>query len=525
MEYVDFTAAGNAGASASTSNSQTTMVLCCECGVVIQPNPSNMCVTCLRNHVDITEGIPKQAVLHFCRNCERYLQPPGEWIQAALESRELLALCLKKLKGLKDVKLVDAGFVWTEAHSKRIKLKLTVHGEVSGGTVLQQVFIVEFTVQNQMCDDCHRTEAKDFWRCMVQVRQRAENKKTFYYLEQLILKHKAHENTLGIKPMHGGLDFYYASENHARKMVDFLQTMVPVKVTSSKRLISHDIHSNNFNYKYTWSVEIAPLSKDSAVCLPKKLRQQLGNLSPISLVHKVTSGIHLIDPLTAQIAELSGQVFYRAPFEAICNPKQLVEYVVMDVEIIMDKDRKYYPGQGQLSFRHVLCDIWVVRACELGINDNPIHTRSHLGHILKVGDSALGYNLGEANINNPEYDKLNAEQIPDVVLVRKCYTDRNTRSNQRLWKLRHLADEATDERSKHDYHEFLEDLEEDPDYRKQVNIYRDTKKQLPVDGGDTLGFNDNVPRVTLAEMLEDLTLECADDEMGDIEENADEPQL
>lgn len=37
----------------------------------------------------------------------------------------------------------------------------------------------------------------------VQVRQKAINKKTFFYLEQLILKHKAHEQALGIKPIHG----------------------------------------------------------------------------------------------------------------------------------------------------------------------------------------------------------------------------------------------------------------------------------------------------------------------------------
>jgi len=299
------------GAGEGKGTASNAVVLCCECGVAIQPNPANMCVTCLRNHVDITENIPKQAVLHFCRNCERYLQPPNEWVQASLESRELLAVCLKKLKGLKEVKLVDAGFIWTEQHSKRIKVKLTVHGEITGGTVLQQVFVVEFTVQNQMCNDCHRTEAKDFWRCLVQVRQRAENKKTFYYLEQLILKHKAHENTLGIKPEHGGLDFFYASDNHARRMVDFLLTMVPGKVTTSKRLISHDIHSNNYNYKYNWSVEIAPVSKDSAVCLSKKLRHQLGNLSPLVLVNRVSSSIHLIDPLTAQIAELTSQVYFR----------------------------------------------------------------------------------------------------------------------------------------------------------------------------------------------------------------------
>ncbi|XP_037936167.1 60S ribosomal export protein NMD3 [Teleopsis dalmanni] len=507
MEYIDMK-------TSTEEDKQQAMILCCECGVLIQPNPSNMCATCLRTHVDITESIPKQAILHFCRNCERYLQPPGEWVSAALESRELLALCIKKLKGLKEVKLVDAGFVWTEPHSKRIKVKLTVHGEISGGTVLQQVFIVEFTVQNQMCDDCHRTEAKDFWRCLVQIRQRAENKKTFYYLEQLILKHKAHERTLGIKPIHGGLDFYYANENHARKMIDFLQAMVPVKVTTSKRLISHDIHSNNYNYKYTWSVEIAPISKDSAVCLPKKLRHQLGNLSPICLIYKVASGIHLIDPLTAQISELSGQAYFRAPFSAICNPNQLVEYIVMDIEIILDKDRKSYPGQGQLSFKHVPCDIWLVRASELGVNENTTHTRSHLGHLLKVGDSVLGYNLGDTNLNDPEFEKLTSDEIPDIILVRKCYSDRQTRTNQRNWKLKHLADEATDERSKHDYHEFLEDLEEDPDYRKNVNIYRDAQK-VPVDIGDTLAFNDNIPRITLAEMLEDMTLECADDEMGD----------
>lgn len=259
-----------------------------------------MCVGCLRTHVDITEDVPKQATLYFCRNCERYLHPPSEWVHCALESRELLSICLKKLKGLKDLKLIDAGFIWTEPHSRRLKVKLTVHKEVFGGTMLQQVFIVEFTINNQMCDDCHRTEAKDFWTCLVQVRQRAENKKTFYYLEQLILKHKAHESTLGIKPEAGGLDFYYANENHARKMVDFLQAMLPVKYTESKRLISHDIHSNTYNCKFTYAIDIAPLSKDSLVCLHKKLAHQLGSITQICLVARVAATIHLIDPKTAQ---------------------------------------------------------------------------------------------------------------------------------------------------------------------------------------------------------------------------------
>ena len=46
--------------------------LCCTCGVPIPPNPANMCVACLRTQVDISEGIPKQVTVHFCKQCERF---------------------------------------------------------------------------------------------------------------------------------------------------------------------------------------------------------------------------------------------------------------------------------------------------------------------------------------------------------------------------------------------------------------------------------------------------------------------
>lgn len=367
------------------------------------------------------------------------MNPPNDWIACNLESRELLSVCLKRMKGLREVKLVDAGFIWTEPHSKRIKVKLTVHGEINGGIVLQQVFIVEFVVQNQMCDDCHRTEAKDFWRCLVQIRQKANNKKTLYYLEQMILKHKAHENTLGIKNAPAGLDFFFSAENHARKMVDFLQSVLPVKFTQSRKLISHDIHSNCYNFKFTWAVDIVPISKGSLICLNKKLQHSSGSISPICLVQNVTSTVHLIDPLTAQMAEISGTNYFRYPFTAICDPKQLVEYTVMDIEII--KERKQFPGQGPISIKHVIADVWVVKTSELGINDSNIHTKTHLGHLLRVGDSVMGYDLRDANINNDDFEKLKSDDIPDVVLVKKHFGDKDKRRRLRKWKLKHLAKE------------------------------------------------------------------------------------
>lgn len=99
-------------------------VRCCVCGVMCEPNAANTCVSCLKSQIDITEGITKSAQLKHCRECNRYLGPP--WRQYELESAELLALCLKNMKGLKRVKLLDAKFIYTEPHSRRLKLKVTV---------------------------------------------------------------------------------------------------------------------------------------------------------------------------------------------------------------------------------------------------------------------------------------------------------------------------------------------------------------------------------------------------------------
>ena len=158
-----------------------------------------------------------------------------------------MALCLKKLKGLAAVKLIDASFLWTEPHSKRLKIKMTIQAEVTGGAILQQTFVVEYTVAYQMCPDCHRVEAKDHWNCLVQVRQKTKQRKTLFFLEQLLIKYNATKDCVGIKPNHEGLDFFFASEGKGKALVEFLQSMIPIKYAHSKKLISHDSNSNTYN--------------------------------------------------------------------------------------------------------------------------------------------------------------------------------------------------------------------------------------------------------------------------------------
>ena len=71
---------------------------------------------------------------------------------------------------VRQVKLVDAGFVWTEPHSRRIKVKLTVQAEVLNGAILQQTFVVEYVVEPHMCMDCTRANTNtSIWTACAQV--------------------------------------------------------------------------------------------------------------------------------------------------------------------------------------------------------------------------------------------------------------------------------------------------------------------------------------------------------------------
>lgn len=493
------------------------MVLCADCGVPITPNSANLCLSCLRNTIDITDGIPKQATVNFCRNCERYLNPPAQWVQARLESRELLAICLKKLKGLNKIRLIDAGFIWTEPHSKRLRVKLTVQKEVLTNTVLQQIFEIVFVVQYGQCPDCTKLAAKNTWQSMLQVRQKVPHKRTFLYLEQQILKHNAHRDTVSIREAKDGLDFFYVQRGHALRMVDFLSTVVPIRVNKSEQLVSTDVHTSHSSYKFTYSVEIAPICKDDLVALPRPLAKSLGNIGQLVVCSRITNSIRLLDPTTLQSVDIPADRYWKDPFHALASIPELVEFLVLDIET---NDMANYAAAHRL-YGHTAADgKWVeadaqvspMNATSFGEADAVYHTRTHLGRLLAAGDQAMGYHLRVANFNNLAWDSVPAERIPDTVLVRKSYPDSKKRRNRRMWKLKSIAKESGPEdesknlppgasainrdvgadggkgavgrrggldgqRVQRDYEMFLSQLEEDEEMRANVNIYRDSAKE------------------------------------------------
>ncbi|PKI84614.1 hypothetical protein MVES_001617 [Malassezia vespertilionis] len=463
------------------------MVLCADCGVPIEPNNANLCINCLRNSVDITELIPKQAAINYCRNCERYLNPPNTWVIAALESRELLAICLKKLRGLKHVRLIDANFIWTEPHSKRLRVKLTVQKE--------QVFEVEFIVQHGQCPDCTRLAAKNTWKAAVQVRQKVAHKRTFLYLEQVLLKYNAHRETVSVQEKKDGLDFFFVQRAHAIRLCEFFSSVAPIRISKSERLISSDVHTSQSNYKFTYSVEIAPICKDDLVCLPLPIARSLGNIGQMVLPYRISNVIKLVDPATLQLADVPSQKFWRDPFQALARIPEMVEFLVLDMEVTGGHGHGPH-GQTMKKFTGADVQVSPLNSTQFGESDAVYHTRTHLGHILQPGDTVLGYLLTTANFNNAEWDALPSERKPDVVLVKKSYPDRKRR-NKRNWKLKSIAKEAEDpnasenvfgrgalgrrggldsQRVERDYEMFLRELEEDEELRADVNLYRDEDK-------------------------------------------------
>lgn len=484
-------------------------ILCCNCGAPIDGTTAAnaLCYDCVKLTVDISQGVQREATLHCCKDCDRWLLPPNSWITAAPESRELLALCLKKLRGLNKIRVVDASFVWTEPHSRRIKVKLTVQDSVQDGVLLQQAFEIVYVVAGQQCPECAKSYTANVWRASVQVRQKVDHKRSFLHLEQLILKHGAHRETLNIKEAKDGIDFFFSAKNQAEKFVDFLNSVMPVKVKHSSELISMDSHTMKKSYKFTSSAEIVPVCKDDLVALPIKLAKQCGNISPLLLCHKIGTSVYLMDPQTLQTADISSPIYWRAPFHPLADARELVEFIIMDIDSTGHSKGKWHLGEAT-----------VAKASDLGVNDKTYFTRTHLGHLLQPGDSAMGYMLTGTNFNNQEYDAIEASSqysslIPDVVLVKKHYP-RRRRNRHRNWKLKRmdkdegelLPKKADQARLDQEYELFLRDVEEDEELRQAMALYKNEKKRSEeeMSVAETDDGDDEAPHVNMEELLDDF---------------------
>lgn len=120
-------------------------------------------------------------------------------------------------------------------------------------------------------------------------------------------------------------------------------------------------------------------------------------MDPLCLCYKVTNLLFLINPFTLQRAELNVEKFNNAPFRALLTPQSLVEYTVLGVS--------FNPHRAQDSAdkrRFRLEEVTVCRTDHLGQDDAILTVPTHLGALLREGDTVLGYDLSSAVFNDDD---------------------------------------------------------------------------------------------------------------------------
>ena len=144
-----------------------TQIPCCLCGTMIYPNPANQCNTCLAQEVDLQSVLQRgpgggDLVVHQCRQCRAFQVTEKLYKYMEPESPELLSVCLKRIPALHNsqqqqlkIKVADAMWIWTEPHSMRLKVRLTVRATVHGVEIQQRV-PVELKMAWKQCNDCNR---------------------------------------------------------------------------------------------------------------------------------------------------------------------------------------------------------------------------------------------------------------------------------------------------------------------------------------------------------------------------------
>jgi nonsense-mediated mRNA decay protein 3 len=129
---------------------------------------------------------------------------------------------------------------------------------------------------------------------------------------------------------------------------------------------------------------------------------------------KVTDTVALLDASTHRVVHLGMKEYDRHRFEPVLSSRQLVEYIVLDVDPS--------PAAGDARFGYRTAYVQVARASELGRNDGIVTVRTHLGHLLGPGDRARGYDLRGANANGQDIENYGQSHcLPDAVLVKKIY--------------------------------------------------------------------------------------------------------
>ena len=444
---------------------------------MILPNAANQCSSCLAQDFDLKSILQRgpgggDIIIHQCRQCRRFERNERLYEHLDIESPELLALCLKHIPALSasadpKLHLVDAMWIFTEPHSMRLKVRLTVRTEVQN-VMIQQRVAVELIHKWKQCPDCNREYTNrvclmndmslfecdasltqsfplcsQTWHAIVQLRQKRNDdspRKGLVILEMALARNPdVRKHVLSIDTCKQGFDFYFVSLMHAQTFSSYLARIAPMRIKTTKKLVSTDVKNNTANMKYTVTCDMVPLCRDDLIMVHKSAKGILSGR--LCLVTKVSSIVHLVDAspkrspaMDEAVAEVAPETYYKAGgdklYRVVSSSRRLIRYVVLDVELCEDEqygsggDRILYNGPSSSISKFALADVEVARESDFGRNNETFRCVTHLGNLLDAGDIALGYDLASAVLSGGAEWSMSQSfngsfRMPDVVLVKK----------------------------------------------------------------------------------------------------------
>lgn len=501
-------------------------IVCCLCSAVIDANPRGTCEACLKKSLNIKTCIPTEFELVYCKECHRFLRPP--YVKIERESADMMKLCLSRIKSYdKKIKIIDSNFIYTEQHSKVIKIKITIQKEIEKN-ILSQDLIIEFKEKWNLCRDCQKLQTPHTWASCVQIRQRVPHKKTMLYLEQIILKNKMQKSSLYFEEANDGFDFFFSTRRAGEIFSNWIATVVPSKITYTKKYVSLSTST------FTYLVDVANVAKYDLFLLDKESYKKLGGIGPLLICTRLSSRTIFEDPRTFNHLYLDGNTFFKYKFNKFCNSNQLTEFLVLDVYEEIDynfgsmnnnknsgkNDKKKKKGKKKKNRKNKdesdseeekeennnineiseEDTISLSTNYEKGVKDKEkkieeekehilkcrktfiklirnnnekdkgeiIEIKSHLAEVIKPGDIYLGYDLRTINLDseNSAYLEANINKLPDVILARKkINVDVKDKKLKRLFEGKNKKENKEE---KNDMMEFLEEINDEKDLKDNI---------------------------------------------------------
>ena len=276
----------------------------------------------------------------------------------------------------------------------------------------------------------------------MQLRQKRTDdapKKGLAALEMALAKNaRIRKHVLKIDSTRNGFDFYFLNLPEAQSFASYLARVAPMRIKTTKKLVSTDVKNNTANLKHTVTCDLVPLCRDDLILIHKFAKGTILS-GGMALISKVSSVVHLIDaaptrsPTMERVcAELAPETYHKAggekSFRLAQTSNRMVRFTVLDVERCGDDNHNDVPdGEDRTTkgpLPYALADVEVARESDFGQNDETFRCVTHLGNLLNPGDVVLGYDLTSSVLSGAaewDMDKCFNSNfvIPDIVLVKK----------------------------------------------------------------------------------------------------------